>query len=93
MLDLFGTLTWLFLLFVSAVLAVLAYGSFTVRPWAWQMTLVVYGIGVAGSLWQVSQGIPAGWVSAVLNGAVVAYASRHTVRIAYTGAPARGTPG
>lgn len=48
------------------------------------MTLVVYGIGVAGSLWQVSLGIRAGWVSAVVNGAVVACASRNEIRVAYT---------
>lgn len=35
MLDLFGARTWIFLMFVGVVLAVLAYGSFRVRPWAW----------------------------------------------------------
>jgi len=34
MLDLFGPMTWLFLLFIGVVLAVLAYGSFRVRAWA-----------------------------------------------------------
>ena len=86
MLDLFGPMTWLFLLFIGVVLAVLAYGSFRVRAWAWSMTLVVYGIGVAGSLWQVSLGIRPGWISALVNGAVVAYSSRSEVRAAYTGA-------
>jgi hypothetical protein len=56
--------TWAFLLFVGAVLAILAYSSWCVRPWAWPMTLVVYGVG---SLWQVSVGIPQGWVAASVN--------------------------
>ena len=47
------------------------------------MTLIVYGIGVLGSLWQVSQGIPQGWVAAVVNGAVFAYAARPAIRRAY----------
>lgn len=93
MLDLFGARTWVFLLFIAAVLTILAYGSFRVRPWAWHMTLAVYGIGVAGSLWQVSLGIRAAWVSAVVNGAVVAYASRDSVRVAYTGSGAPGREG
>ena len=49
------------------------------------MTLVVYVIGVLGSLWQVSMGIPQGWVAAALNGAVVIYAARPAVRRAYMG--------
>jgi hypothetical protein len=85
MLDLFGASTSIFLLFVGIVLAVLAYGSFRVRSWAWAMTLVVYGIGVIGSLWQVSLGIRPGWISAVVNGGVVVYASRRNVREAYFG--------
>jgi hypothetical protein len=49
------------------------------------MTLIVYGIGVAGSLWQVSVGIPQGWVAAVVNGGVLFYAATPAVRRAYTG--------
>lgn len=85
MLALFGEGTWAFLLFVGMVLAVLAYASWRRRWWAWSMTLIVYGIGVLGSLWQVDQGIPQGWVAAVVNGAVFVYAARPTVRRAYTG--------
>jgi hypothetical protein len=77
--------TWAFLAFVGAVLATLAYASWRLRPWAWAMTLVVYGVGVLGSLWQVSVGIPQGWVAASVNGAVFVYASRPGVRRAYTG--------
>jgi len=88
MLDLFGASTWLFLLLVGCVLGVLAYGSLRVRPWAWHLTLAVYGIGVLGSLWQVSLGITPGWVSATVNAAVVVYASRPRVRDAYLRPPA-----
>jgi hypothetical protein len=84
MVAFFGEHTWAFLLFVGMVLAVLAYASWRVRWWAWQMTLVVYGIGVLGSLWQVSVGIPQGWVAAAVNGAVLVYAASPTVRRAYT---------
>jgi hypothetical protein len=77
--------TWAFLGFVGAVLATLAYSSWRVRPWAWPMTLVVYGVGVLGSLWQVSVGIPQGWVAASVNAAVFIYASTPSVRRAYTG--------
>lgn len=85
MVELFGGYTWLFLLFVGSVLAVLAHSSWRVRSWAWEMTLIVYGIGVLGSLWQVSRGIPEGWLAAVVNGAVVAYAATPSVRNAYDG--------
>jgi cell division protein FtsW (lipid II flippase) len=77
--------TWAFLGFVGTVLATLAYSSWRVRSWAWPMTLVVYGVGVLGSLWQVSVGIPQGWVAASVNAAVFIYASTPGVRRAYTG--------
>lgn len=83
MVEYFGTRTWAFLLFVAAVLATLAHASWQVKPWAWELTLVVYGIGVLGSLWQVSMGIPEGWLAAGVNGAVVIYASTSGVRNAY----------
>ncbi|MBL8516697.1 MAG: hypothetical protein JNM76_06980 [Betaproteobacteria bacterium] len=83
MVEFFGSETWVFLAFVSLVLAVLAYASWRMRPWAWHMTLVVYGIGVLGSLWQVSVGIPQGWIAAAVNGAVLAYAATPRVRHAY----------
>lgn len=83
MVEYFGTRTWAFLLFVAAVLATLAYASWHVKPWAWELTLVMYGIGVLGSLWQVSMGIPEGWLAAGVNGAVVIYASTSGVRNAY----------
>jgi hypothetical protein len=81
----FGRSTWLFLAFLGTVLATLAYGSWRVRPWAWALTLVVYGLGVAGALWQVSMGIPQGWVAAAVNGAVFGYAATSGVRRAYLG--------
>jgi len=78
-----GASTWIFLLLVGMVLAVLAHASWRARPWAWHLTLIVYGIGVAGSLWQVSVGIPQGWISATVNAAVVACACTPAVRRAY----------
>jgi hypothetical protein len=83
MVEVFGQQTWAFLAFVGWVLAILAYASWRVLPWAWQMTLVVYGVGVVGSLWQVSVGIGEAWAAVVVNGAVVAYAARPAVRRAY----------
>jgi hypothetical protein len=83
MVEWFGELTWAFLAFVGAVLATLAYGSWRLHRWAWPVTLVVYGIGVLGSVWQVSVGIPQGWVSAAVNASVLLYASTPGVRKAY----------
>jgi hypothetical protein len=81
----FGEWTWAFLVFVGMVLATLAYSSWRARPWAWAMTLLVYGIGVLGSLWQVSIGIPQGWAAAAVNAAVFMYASTPAIRRAWRG--------
>lgn len=81
----FGAGTWAFLSFIGAVLGVLAYASWRRRPWAWPLTLVLYGIGVLGALWQVSVGIPQGWAAAVVNASVFAYAATPAVRRAYLG--------
>lgn len=83
MVEYFGAKTWVFLLFVGIVLAILALGSWQLRPWAWHLTLAVYGIGVVGSLWQVSVGIQEGWVAAAVNAAVVALAATPAARRAY----------
>ena len=72
MIERFGEWMRVFLLFIGSVLAVLAWSSWRVRPRAWPMTLIVYGIGVLGSLWQVRQVI-LGWAAAAVNGAVVVY--------------------
>lgn len=85
MVDAFGSWTWVFLTFVGTILAVLAYASWRRRWWAWHMTLVIYGIGVVGSLWQVSVGIAEGWVAGMVNAAVFAYAATPGVRRAYLG--------
>jgi hypothetical protein len=87
MVSVFGRWTWAFLTFVGSVLATLAYASWRVRAWAWPMTLIVYGIGVIGSLWQVSVGIPQGWVAAIVNASVLLYASTPAVRRAYRSRP------
>ena len=79
----FGAGTGAFLLGVGLVLTTLAYASLRRRPWAWHLTLLVYGIGVAGSLWQVSVGIEQGWISAAVNAAVVGCACTPAVRRAY----------
>jgi hypothetical protein len=89
MVQAFGASTWLFLAFIGAVLAVLAHASWRVKPWAWHMTLVVYGIGVLGSLWRVSVGIREGWMPVTVNGAVLLYASQRGVREAYLRGGAR----
>lgn len=83
MVSVFGDGTWAFLLFISVVLGTLARGSWKLRRYTWPLTLSVYAIGVLGSLWQVSVGIRAGWVSAVINAGVVAYAATPGVRRAY----------
>lgn len=83
MVELFGPWTWAFLGLIAAVLATLAYGSWSRRRYAWPLTLAVYSIGVLGSLWQVSLGIAAGWISAVVNAGVVVYAATPGVRRVY----------
>ena len=83
MVEMFGAWTSPFLLGISAFLASLAYASWKRRRRAWPMTLGAYSIGVLGSLWQVSVGIEAGWLSATINGAVVVYAARPAVARAY----------
>ena len=85
MVSFFGEHTWAFLVFVGSVLALLACASWRVRWWAWPMTLVVYGIGVLGSLWQVSVGIQQGWLAVVVNGAVLTCAATPAVRRACMG--------
>lgn len=83
MVAFFGDWTWLFLLFIAAVLGTLSYGSWSLRAYAWPLTLAVYSVGVLGSLWQVSVGIDEAWLSAVINAGVVAYAATPAVRRAY----------
>lgn len=75
------------------MLSVLAHASWRLLPWAWHLTLVVYGIGVVGSLWQVRIGIEEGWTAAVVNAAVVAYAATPGVPRAYKSRPRRGRAG
>lgn len=89
MMGLFGRWTTLFLAGVATLLAVLAYGSWRRRPWAWGLTLACYGVGVAGSLWEVAIGIEAAWLSAAINAGVVALALHPKVRAAYRAAEPR----
>ena len=83
MVDWLGPWVPLFLLGVAALLALLCYGSWRLRPWTWPLTLAAYSVGVLGSLWQVWMGIPQGFLGAVINGAVVAYVAMPRVRRAY----------
>ena len=83
MVSTFGYLTPVFLAFVGVILTILARASWKKRWWAWHLTIAVYSIGVLGSLWQVSVGIHEGWLATIVNGTVVIYASRPSVRRAY----------
>lgn len=83
MVSMFGGWTWAFLLLVASVLGTLAYGSWKRRRYAWPMTIVVYSVGVLGSVWQIALGIEQAWMSAAINAGVVAYASRRDVGRAY----------
>lgn len=83
MIEIFGPWTWLFLGSIALVLATLSYGSWKLRRYAWPLTVVVYSIGVLGSIWQVSLGISTAWLSTAINAAVVAYALTTDVRSAY----------
>ena len=47
------------------------------------LTLLVYGIGVLGSAWQIGLGIQAAWTSAFVNAAVLVCASTRVVRRSY----------
>lgn len=80
MLETFGSWTWLFLGGIALVLAILSYGSRKLRRYAWPLTVIVYSVGVLGSLWQVSLAITSAWLSAAINAGVVLYASTSEVR-------------
>jgi hypothetical protein len=84
MVSFFGRYVWMFLVVIAALLTTLCYGSWHLRPWARPLTIVCYSIGVAGGLWEVSIGIPAGLLAATINGAVVIYACTKPVRNAYS---------
>ena len=83
MMDFFGARVWIFLIVIAALLITLCYGSWRLRPWTRPLTIVCYSIGVAGGLWEVAIGIPAGLMAAAINAAVVAYACTPQVRAAY----------
>lgn len=83
MMDWFGRNVWIFLLLIASVLSALCYGSWRLRSWARPLTIICYSIGVFGGLWEVWMGIPAGFLAAAINGAVVAYACSSQVKAAY----------
>ena len=84
MMDVFGPRVWMFLIPIVVLLTILCYGSWHLRPWTRPLTIVCYSIGVAGGLWEVTIGIPAGLLAAAINAAVVAYACSAQVRAAYS---------
>lgn len=84
MMNLLGKKVWLFLTVIAVLLGTLCYGSWRLRRWARPLTLVCYSIGVAGGLWEVIIGIPAGLLAAAINAAVVGYACTRRVRAAYS---------
>lgn len=85
MMEIFGSSVWIFLVGIAALLSTLCYGSWKLRPWAHPLTIVCYSIGVVGGLWEVTMGIPAGFLAAAINAAVVGYACTKRVRAAYFG--------
>jgi hypothetical protein len=84
MMDLFGRNVWIFLLLIAGLLSLLCYGSWRLRPWTRLLTVICYSIGVAGGLWEVWMGIPAGFLAAGINSGVVAYACSRQVKNAYS---------
>lgn len=92
MVEFFGTGTWLFLGFISLILALLSYGSWRLRTYAWPLTLVAYSVGTLGSIWKVTLGIEEAAFAAIVNAGIVAYAATPGVRHAYgwkNGEPSR----
>lgn len=81
--SVFGEHVWIFLVVIAALLTTLCYGSWRLRRWTRPLTIVCYSIGVVGGLWEVSIGIPAGFLAATINGAVVGYACTKRVKEAY----------
>ena len=84
MMDLFGKRVSCFLLIIVALLGTLCYGSWHLKRWARPLTVVCYSIGIIGGLWEVVMGIPAGFMAATINAAIVAYACTSRVRAAYS---------
>jgi hypothetical protein len=83
MMDLFGRSVWIFLLLLACLLSALCYGSWRLRAWTRVLTIICYSIGVIGGLWEAWIGIPAGFLAAAINGAIVAYACTRQVKAAY----------
>jgi hypothetical protein len=71
MVDTLGPWLAVFLGSLAVFLAAMAWSSHRRRAWAWRAALVAYSIGVLGSLWEVSAGIPQAWLSAAINATVV----------------------
>ena len=74
----------------------LAYGFWTLKPWAWKwgivlaaLQVVVAVLGVVGIVFSTS--VPSALISIVISGVIIYYLSKPDIRAAF-GAPATGWP-
>ena len=85
----------LILLVVSVVELALAYGFWTLKPWAWQwgivLAVVQVVIAVLGAVGIFSGGLSNALISIVIAGIIVYYLNKPEIRSAF-GAPATGWP-
>ncbi len=86
----------LIVLATSVVEIAIAYGFWQLRPWAWQLGIVLgvinIGIAVLGVVGIVfSNTITSAAIAIVLNGAIIYYLNMPAIRQAF-GAPATGWP-
>lgn len=90
MVDALGPWLPAFLGSLAVFLGAMAWSSHRRRAWAWRAAVASYGIGVLGSLWEVSVGIHQAWLSALINGGVVALLLSQPTRCVYFTADHRG---
>ena len=90
MVDALGGALPAFLGGLGVFLGAMAWASHRRRPWAWWAAVASYSIGVLGSLWEVSVGIRAAWLSTLINAGVVALLLVPSTRRVYFPAPRPG---
>src|SRR3989304_7922173 len=85
----------LVLLVVSVVELALAYGFWTLKPWAWQwgivLAVVQIGIALLGAVGIFSGGVQGAVISIVIGGIIIYYLNKPEIR-SPLGAPDRGWP-
>ena len=85
----------LVLLVVSVVELALAYGFWTLKPWAWQwgivLAVVQIVIALLGAVGIFSGGVQGAVISIVIGGIIIYYLNKPDIRSAF-GAPDRGWP-